>query len=57
MEMGQIIPQYGTYQNTITIFLVLNPSTNRNEYHKISGGKAQPACKADYLTAKYEPTV
>jgi hypothetical protein len=30
---------------------------NKNEYKKISGGKARPAFKADNLSAIYEPTV
>jgi hypothetical protein len=32
-------------------------ATNRNEYQKIYVGKAWPACKADNLSAIYEPTV
>jgi hypothetical protein len=32
-------------------------ASNSNHYQKISGGKAQPACKAENLTAIYEPTV
>jgi hypothetical protein len=32
-------------------------ASNRNEYQKIFGGKAWSVCKADNLTAMYEPSV
>jgi hypothetical protein len=32
-------------------------ASNRNEYRKISGGKAQPVRRADNLAAIREPTV
>jgi hypothetical protein len=32
-------------------------ASNRNKYHKISGGKARTVSKADKLTDNYEPIV